>query len=120
MYFQESQDRIAGIAPLTNEGGATKKVPKVIDFARKCPVKWAKTAKGDNINLPLYSYGAITELEAALSGRSEPLSEEVLLAKVRHLKNVFEVCCTNCVASDFTSYGWVIARDYALRVEEEV
>ena len=93
---------------------------KVIDFAKKCPVKWAKVAKPDNINLPLYSYGAVTELEAALSGRGEPMSQAVLLAKVRHLKNTLEVCCLNSASTDFSTYGWLIARDYAMKVEEEV
>ena len=64
---------------------------RVIDFAKKCPVKWAKAAKVDSINLPLYSYGAVTEIEAALSGRGTPMQGDVLLAKIRHLKNVFEV-----------------------------
>ena len=75
-----------------------------IDFAKKCPVKWAKIAKADNINLPLYSYGAVTEIEAALSGRGDPMSVEVLLAKIRHLKNTFEVCCLNSSSTDFCTY----------------
>ena len=62
----------------------------------------------------------MTELEAALSGRGDPLTHEVLLAKIRHLKNTFEVCCLNSASTDFCSYGWTIARDYALKVEEEV
>ena len=45
---------------------------------------------------------------------------EVLLAKIRHLKNVFEVCCLNSTPTDFSTYGWQIARDYAMKVEEEV
>ena len=114
----EASEKIKGISELCG-GGATKK-SKVIDFSRKCPVRWAKLAKPDNVNLPLYAYGAVTELEAALSGRGEPISHEVLLSKIRHLKNTFEVCCLNSSATDFCSYGWIIARDYALKVEEEV
>ena len=115
----EAQNRLKGITPL-NSGGASRKMTKVIDFARTCPVKWAKTAKSENINLPLYTYGALTEIEAALSGRGEPLEGEILLAKVRHLKNISEVCCLNSTPSDFSTYGWQIARDYAMKVEEEV
>ena len=48
------------------------------------------------------------------------MSDEVLLAKIRHLKNTFEVCCLNSSSTDFCTYGWVIARDYALKVEDEV
>ena len=118
-YPQDVQSRLRGILPLS-DGGATKKEIKVIDFAKKCPAKWAKVAKADNINLPLYSYGAVTELEAALSGRADPMPEGVLLSKLRHLKNTLEVCCLNSAATDFSSYGWVIARDYAMKVEDEV
>ena len=114
----QAQDKLRGITPLSGE--ATKKMTKVIDFARKCPVKWAKVAKADNINLPLYGYGAVTEIEAALSGRGEPLPENVLLAKIRHLKKTFEVCCLNSSSTDFSNYGWLIARDYATKVEDEV
>ena len=117
-YPTAAQDRLSGIIPLGE--GATKKVTKVIDFARKCPVKWAKVTKPDNINLPLYSYGAVTEIEAALSGLGEPMSQAVLLAKIGHLKNTLEVCCLNSTSSDFSTYGWLIARDYAMKVEEEV
>ena len=114
----EGHDRNKGILELTDRGAIKKS--KVIDFARKCPVKWAKLAKPENVNLPLYSYGAVTELEAALSGRGEPLSHEVLLAKIRHLKNTFEVCCLNSTQHEFSAYGWTIARDYAMKVEDEV
>ena len=48
------------------------------------------------------------------------MSDEVLLAKIHHLKNTFEVCCLNSSASDFCTYGWVIARDYAMKGEDEV
>ena len=116
----QQQVHLKGISPLTGEVGATKKAARVIDFAKRCPVKWSKLAKPDTINLPLYSYGAVTELEAALSGRGEPLSDEVLLAKICHLKNIFEVCCLNSSPTDFCSYGWQIARDYATKVEDEV
>lgn len=114
----EASGRIKGISELCDRG-ATKD-SKVIDISRKCPVKWAKLAKPDNINLPLYSYGAVTELESALSGRGDPITHDVLLAKINHLKNVFEVCCLNSNQTDFSNYGWTIARDYAFKVEEEV
>jgi hypothetical protein len=31
-----------------------------------------------------------------------------------------EVCCLSSTATDFTAYGWTIAKDYAFKVEEEV
>ena len=70
--------------------------------------------------MPLYTWASIYELEAALSGRSEPLQEGELLGKLRHIKNYLEVCCLNSSSSDFMGYGWTIAKDYAFKVEEEV
>ena len=73
-----------------------------------------------NINLPLYSWGVTAELEASLSGRAQAMDDGVLLGKLRHLKNTLEVCCLNSSATDFTAYGWTLARDYANKVEDEV
>ena len=46
--------------------------------------------------------------------------EGELLGKLRYLKNVVEVCCLNSAASDFTGYGWTLAKDYATEVEDDV
>ena len=73
-----------------------------------------------NINLPLFTWGAISELESSLSGRSEPLQEGDLVGKLRHLKNIMEVCCLNSSSTEFSAYGWNLAKDYATKVEEEV
>ena len=113
------QERLAGIVSLL-DGGVTRKQPQIIDHAKKCPTKWAKQATMSNVNLPLFAWGAVSELESSISGRSGTLSESSILGKLRHLKNVMEVCCLNSTSSDFTSYGWTLARDYAVKVENEV
>ena len=84
-------DRVAGIVSLL-EGGTTKttKGTKVLDFAKKCPVRWSKQATLNNINLPLYAWGSVAELEASLSGRAEAMEEGVLLGKLRHLQSILE------------------------------
>ena len=48
------------------------------------------------------------------------MSEDVMLGKVRHIMNTMEVCCLNSNPTDFTAYGWVLARDYATKVDEAV
>ena len=60
------------------------------------------------------------ELEAAMSGRTSAISEGEVLGKIRHIKCILEVCCLNSSATDFNSYGWIIARDYANKVDDEV
>ena len=118
-YAQEVKERVAGIVSLV-EGGAANKSKKIIDYAKKCPAKWAKFAKTESLNLPLYVYGTVSELEATLCGRADPLSDEVFLAKIRHLRNVVEVCCINSNERDHLSYGWTLAKDYANKVENEM
>ena len=118
-FSQQLQDKMKGIARLV-EGGVTKMPARPIDFAKKCSAKWAKKVTTDSINLPLFTYGAISELEASLSGRSEKLSEGDFLAKLRHVRNFLEVCCLNSEPTDFKGYGWTIAKDYAMKVESGV
>ena len=121
-----NQDRDVRQAPLNMDlTGIThleksKKNSRVVDLARLCPVKWAKAITSNNINLPLYTWAVVSEIESSLSGRTKQIPERELLGKIRHLKNVVEVCCLNSNSSEFTSYGWAIAKDYALKVEDEV
>ena len=114
------QERVAGIVSLIEGGGGTRKASKVIDFSKKCPTKWAKSATLSNINLPLYAWGVIEELEATLSGREESLPSSTVLGKLRHLKNTLEVCCQNSSAQDFTGYGWTLAKDYSTKLNDEI
>ena len=118
-FEQQLQNKIKGIFKL-DEGGVTKKTAKTIDFAKKGSAKWAKKTTSENINLPLYTYGAVSELESSLSGRSEAMSEEEFLAKLRHIKNILDVCCLNSESTDFKGYGWTLAKDYAQKVEGEI
>ena len=70
-----------------------------------------KMVKASNIHLPLYAWGAAKELEASLSGRGQAMSEDMMLGKLRHFINTMEVGCINSSATDFTTYGWVVAKD---------
>ena len=113
-------ERVAGIVSLLEGGGGTRKVPTVLEFAKKCPTKWSKYATLSNINLPLYAWGVIEEVESSLSGRSQALQSSVILGKLRHLKNTLEVCCQNSTSQEFTGYGWTLAKDYATKFNDEI
>ena len=117
---QQVNDRVAGIVSLMGGGSSGKKQSRIIDNAKKCPARWAKSATTSNINLPLFAWGAISELEASMSGRTEQMQEGELVGKLRHIKAVMEVCCLNTSASEFSAYGWSLAKDYSTKVEEEV
>ena len=115
----QPSDRIKGIVNLSDSEGA-RKPAKLIDYVRRCPAKWCKQVKPTSMNLPVYGYGAVAELLDSMSGRSEPLSAAVQFAKLRHLRDVFEVCCINSADTEFCDYGWTLARDYALKVQDRV
>ena len=48
------------------------------------------------------------------------MSEGEMLGKIRHIKCKLEVCCLNSNATDFNTFGWTIAKDYANKVEDEI
>ena len=116
---EQIKEKMRGIVNLVDGEGA-RKPSKLMDYVRKCPARWCKNVKHNTMNLPVYGYGAISELTASLSGRSEPLPEGVLLSKLYNLQNVFEICCINSTEADLSSYSWTLARDYALKVNERV
>ena len=115
-----SHDRVTGIVSLVEGGGGTRKVSKLLELSKKCPTKWSKQSTLATINLPLYTWGVMEEIESALSGRTESIPDPVILGKIRHLKNTLEVCCQNSVATDFAGYGWSLAKDYALKLTDEI
>ena len=118
-YSENIQERVKGITNLSEwEGGAKK--PKLIDYVKRCPVKWAQQVKPDTMNIPVYAWGAVTEIIESLSGRTESLSEAELLGKLQHMQGVFEVCCINSTPVEYNSYGWTLARHYASKVQAKV
>ena len=118
-YSENGNDRVKGITNLSEREGGVKK-PKLIDYVRKCPVKWAQQVKADTMNIPVYAWGAVTEIIESLSGRAEPLPEAELLGKLQHMQGVFEVCCINSTPVEYNSYGWTLARHYASKVQAKV
>ena len=116
---QQLKDRVAGIVSLVESGGESKQL-KLLDHVRSCPAKWAKKVTLDNMNLPVYAYGVTSELTSSLSGRSPAMSPDVLISKLQHLQNTLGVCCLNTTEKEFSNYGWVLARDYAMKVQDRV
>ena len=102
-----------------DESRATKKL-KLADYLKRCPVRWAKDTNPRNMNLSAFGYASLAELETCLMSKDNSISQEELLARIRHMKNVFEVCCLNSKDSDLKNYGWILARDYAAKVSNRV
>ena len=118
-YSEKLQDKVKGIVNLVEKERGVRR-PKLIDFVRKCPVKWAQQVKPDTMNVPVYGWEALAEIIASLSGRADPLSGQALLAKLQHIQSVFEVCCINSTATEYNNYGWTLARHYAAKVQAKV
>ena len=55
-----------------------------------------------------------------MSSRSNHVTQGEILGNLCHLKSIFEVCCLNSTSVDFSHYGWQIAKDYALKVDDEI
>ena len=86
------KEKLRGIVNLADNEGPRKPI-KLIEYAKKCPAKWCKQIKPTSMNLPVFGYGATSEMIDSLTGRIEPVPQNVLLAKLKHLRDVFEVCC---------------------------
>ena len=117
-FEKEIQNKVSGIVQLCNSG--KKNNIKSLDFAKQASAKWAKKTTIESVNLPLFIYGAVSELESSMSGKTEPISSAEFLSKLRHIKNILDVCCLNSDSTDFKGYGWTIAKDYAIKVENNV
>ena len=96
------------------------KVLSVIDWAKLCPVKYASGLTHKNINLSMFMWGKLAELRAALAGATAPLGPGELNARLRHLQCTLELCNLNSQPADFTSYGWLLAKNYDEKVQSMI
>jgi hypothetical protein len=77
----------------------------IADWAKLCPVKYANSCTDKNINLPMWVWGKLAEIRAALAGNITPLVKGELEARLRHMQCVLEVCNQNSSPTDYTPYG---------------
>ena len=97
-----------------------KEVPRVLtvsDWAKMCPTKSASSVTLKNMNLPMYLWGRLGELRAANAGICGSLPADELEARLRHIQTVLQVCMQNSIPSDFTNYGWELARCYDQQIQ---
>ena len=95
-------------------------VPKVLnvsDWAKMCPTKSASSVTLKNMNLPMYLWGRLGELRAANAGICGTLPAEELEARLRHIQTVLQICMQNSTPSDFSNYGWELARCYDQQIQ---
>ena len=89
------------------------------EFASTGQFSYRHQLKQDNINAVSFAFGAFKHLEACKSGLIS-VSESEFLARIRHLKNVFEIACLSSKLDSFTETSWLVAREYDTRVISEI
>ena len=63
---------------------------------------------------------AFKHLEAIKTGLIANVSDAEFVARLRHLKNVFEVACLSSNLTCFTDASWQVAREYDSRVIADI
>ena len=84
------------------------------------PSEYASSFTSKNINLPMLVWGKLAEIRAAHAGNTKPLAGGELEARLRHIQCVLEICNQNSTPTEFTPYGWRLARNYDARVQAMV
>ena len=92
---------------------------RAYEFAATGQFSYKSQLKQDNTNAVSFAFGSFKHLEAAKQGLIK-MSDVEFLARLRHLKNVFEVACLSSNLSSFTDPAWQIAREYDTRVIADI
>lgn len=89
------------------------------EFAATGQFPYKSSLKQDNCNSICFAYGSFKHLEAAKQGLVT-MSDTEFLARLRHLRNVFEVACLSSNLTTFTDPSWQVAREYDARVIADI
>ena len=92
---------------------------KAFEFAATGQFSYKHQLKQDNTNAITFAYGSFKHLEAAKLGLIE-MDDIEFLARLRHLKNVYEVACLSSNLNSFTDNAWQVAREYDTRVIADI
>ena len=89
------------------------------EFAATAQFSYRQQLKQNNCNAAAFAFGAFKHLEACLSGLIKT-SDKEFLARIRHLKNVFEIACLSSSLNSFSDPSWLIAREYDTRIIADI
>ena len=89
------------------------------EFASTAQFSYRNQLKQDNCNAVTFAFGAFKHLEACKSGLIN-VSDSEFLARIRHLKNVFEIACLSSNLNSFSEQSWLVAREYDTRVIADI
>ena len=74
----------------------------------------------NNCNAVVFAYGSFKHLEALASGLIPNVSQTKFLARLRHLRNTFEIACLSSNLSTFSEPAWQVAREYDSRIISDI
>ena len=119
---RQRKERIPGIMPLSEKEGKIDdaKLLTIVDWVRNCPVAYAEKIKLDEVNLPLWVWGYVSEILSSRSGLSPDMPRGELEARLQHLLCVLQVALVHSEKTDFFTNGWSVASTYAKRVQQKL
>ena len=92
---------------------------KAYEFAATGQFSYKTQLRQDNTNAITFAFGSFKHLEAAKLGLIH-MPDDEFLARLRHLKNTFEVACLSRNLTSFADYSWQVAREYDTRVIADI
>ena len=90
------------------------------EFAATAQFPYKSSLTQNNCNAVVFAYGSFKHLEALMSGLIPNTSQVEILARLRHLKNVFEVACLSSNLATFSEPAWQVAREYDSRIISDI
>ena len=89
--FRTQQNQVTNIDQLFRATTVNKQL-RAFEFAATGQFSYRSQLKIDNVNAVTFAYGALKHLEAIKSGLLGHESDTEFLSRIRHLRNVFEIC----------------------------
>ena len=115
---QSSEQVINSVDDLFRATTVNKQL-RAYEFASTGQFSYRSSLKSDNCNALTFAYGSFKHLHAVKSGLIR-MSDAEFLARLKHLKNVFEIACMSSPLSSFSDPPWQIAREYDSRVISDI
>ena len=116
---QNCNNQVSSIDQLYRATTVNKQL-RCYEFASTGQFSYRSQLKAENCNAVAFAYGAFKHLEALKSGLIPNVSDTEFLARIRHLRNVFEVACLSSSLNNFSDSAWLVAREYDNRVISDI
>ena len=117
-FLQTSDQVINSVDQLFRATTVNKQV-RAYEFASTRQFPYKSLLKAYNCNAIAFAYGAFKHLHTVKSGLIK-MSDNEFLARLKHLRNVFEIACMSSPLTSFCDVPWQIAREYDSRVVSDI